>query len=134
MNKRTTPIVREQDVILVRNHIRELCDAIGMNLINQTRLFTAASELVRNVLNYAGSGKVVMELVSINAKNGVKLTFTDEGPGIEDMQKAMQDGYSTGGGMDVGLLGSKRLVSEFDIQSTPGKGTTITIIHWKNGR
>lgn len=80
MNKRTTPIVREQDVILVRNHIRELCDAIGMNLINQTRLFTAASELVRNVLNYAGSGKVVMELVSINAKNGVKLTFTDEGP------------------------------------------------------
>lgn len=134
MNKRTIPIVREQDVILVRIHIRELCDAIGMNLINQTKLFTAASELVRNILNYAGSGKVVMELVSINAKNGVKLIFTDEGPGIEDMQKAMQDGYSTGGGMGVGLPGARRLVSEFDIQSAPSKGTTITIIHWKNGR
>jgi len=134
MNNHTIPIVREQDLILIRNHIQELCAEIGMNLINQTKLITAASELVRNILNYAGTGKIIMEIVSINAKQGIKLIFADEGPGISDLQAAMQDNYSTGGGMGLGLPGARRLVNEFAIQSTPDKGTTVTIIHWQNGR
>lgn len=133
MNSRTIPIVREQDLILIRNHIQELCAEIGMNLINQTKLITAASELARNVLNYAKTGKIIMEIVSIDARQGVRLTFADEGPGIKDVEAALQDGYSTGSGMGMGLPGARRLVNEFSIQSTPGKGTTITIIHFKNG-
>ncbi|MBF9255438.1 anti-sigma regulatory factor [Pontibacter sp. 172403-2] len=133
MSNHTIPIVREQDFILIRSHIQELCAETGMNLINQTKLITAASELVRNILNYAKSGKVMMEIVSINARQGIKLTFTDEGPGIENLQAAMQDGYSTSSGMGLGLPGAKRLVSEFAIQSAPGKGTIVTLIHWKDG-
>ncbi|WP_266206290.1 anti-sigma regulatory factor [Pontibacter kalidii] len=134
MTKDTMQIVREQDVVPFRNRVREMCTKIGMSLVNQTKLITAASELVRNMLKYANGGKVIMETVSKNAQAGIRLVFTDEGPGIADIQQAMRDGFSTGKSLGLGLPGAKRLVSDFDIKSTPGEGTTVTIIHWKNGR
>ena len=134
MTKDTMQIVREQDVVPFRNRVRELSTKIGMSLVNQTKLITAASELVRNMLKYANGGKVLLETISKNAQAGIRLTFTDEGPGIPDVQQAMRDGFSTGKSLGLGLPGAKRLVNEFDIKSMVGQGTTVTIIHWKHGR
>lgn len=134
MTKDTMQIVREQDVVPFRNRVRELSTKIGMSLVNQTKLITAASELVRNMLKYANGGRVLLETISKNAQAGIRLTFTDEGPGIPDVQQAMRDGFSTGKSLGLGLPGAKRLVNEFDIKSTVGQGTTVTIIHWKHGR
>jgi serine/threonine-protein kinase RsbT len=134
MTKDTMQIVREQDVVPFRNRVRELSTKIGMSLVNQTKLITAASELVRNMLKYANGGKITLEIVSRNGQNGVKLTFIDEGPGIENIPQAMQDGFSTGRSLGLGLPGAKRLVNEFDIKSVVGSGTTVTVTHWKNGR
>lgn len=127
-------IVREQDVVPFRNRVKEFSTKIGMSLINQTKLITAASELVRNMLKYANGGKVLIEIISNNALTGIRLTFMDEGPGIADIQAAMKDGFSTAKSLGLGLPGTKRLVNEFDIKSKPGEGTTVTIIHWKHGR
>lgn len=134
MTKDTMEIVREQDVVPFRNRVREFSTKIGMSLVNQTKLITAASELVRNMLKYAKGGKVILEIISSNAKTGVRLTFTDQGPGIPDIALAMKDGFSTGKSLGLGLPGAKRLVNEFDLKSQPGQGTTITVIHWKHGR
>ena len=134
MTKDTMQIVREQDVVPFRNRVRELSTKIGMSLVNQTKLITAASELVRNMLKYANGGKVMLETVSKNAQSGIRLIFTDQGPGITNIQQAMQDGFSTGKSLGLGLPGARRLVNEFDIKSIPGEGTTVTIIHWKHGR
>ena len=134
MTKDTMQIVREQDVVPFRNRVRELSTKIGMSLVNQTKLITAASELVRNMLKYANGGKIILEIISNNGQNGVRLTFVDEGPGIENIQQAMQDGFSTGKSLGLGLPGAKRLVNEFDIKSVVGSGTTVTVTHWKNGR
>lgn len=134
LNKDTMQIVREQDVILFRNRVREFSTKIGMSLINQTKLITAASELVRNMLKYADGGQVYIEIISKNARNGVRLIFVDQGPGIPDIQQAMKDGFSTGKSLGLGLPGAKRLVNEFEIQSNPGEGTRVTVTHWKNGR
>lgn len=134
MTKDTMQIVREQDVVPFRNRVREFAVKIGMSLVNQTKLITAASELVRNMLKYANGGKVILEVISKSAQTGVRLTFVDQGPGISDVKQAMQDGFSTGRSLGLGLPGAKRLVNEFDIQSAPGSGTTVTIIHWKHGR
>jgi serine/threonine-protein kinase RsbT len=133
MSKESMQIVKEQDVILFRNRVKEFATKIGMSILNQTKLITAASELVRNMLKYASGGVVILEIVSKDRTTGVKLTFTDQGPGIADIKLAMQDGYSTGKSLGVGLPGAKRLVNEFDIKSEVGKGTTVTIIRWKNG-
>jgi serine/threonine-protein kinase RsbT len=134
LNKETMQIVREQDVVLFRNRVREYSTKIGMSLVNQTKLITAASELVRNMLKYANGGQVIIEVISKNAQNGVKLSFVDEGPGIADIQQAMRDGFSTGKSLGLGLPGAKRLVNEFEIKSKPGEGTSVMITHWKNGR
>lgn len=134
MTKDTMQIVREQDVVPFRNRVRELSTKIGMSLVNQTKLVTAASELVRNMLKYASGGKIILEIISKSGQNGVRLTFVDEGPGIENIQQAMQDGFSTGRSLGLGLPGAKRLVNEFDIKSVVGSGTTVTVTHWKNGR
>ncbi len=127
-------IVREQDVVPFRNRVRELSTKIGMSLVNQTKLITAASELVRNMLKYGNGGKVMLETISKNAQSGIRLIFEDQGPGIPDVQQAMRDGFSTGKSLGLGLPGAKRLVNEFDIKSAVGEGTTVTIIHWKHGR
>lgn len=134
MTKDTMEIVREQDVVPFRNRVREFSTKIGMSVVNQTKLITAASELVRNMLKYANGGKVILEIISNNAKTGVRLTFADQGPGIPDLSLAMKDGYSTGRSLGLGLPGAKRLVNEFDLKSQPGQGTTVTVIHWKHGR
>ena len=126
-------IVKEQDVVIFRNRVKEYAVKIGMGLVNQTKLITAASELVRNMLKYANGGVTLMEIVSKGRENGIRLTFSDKGPGIENIQLAMKDGFSTGKSLGLGLPGAKRLVSEFDIKSILGEGTTITIIKWKNG-
>lgn len=131
LNKETIKIKTEQDVVLCRQRLKEYATKIGMSLLNQTKLITAASELVRNILAYARQGEVVIEVVSDRLQTGIKATFKDQGPGIADIQKAMQDGYSTNRSMGLGLPGAKRLVNYFDIQSTPGNGTTVTIIRWK---
>jgi serine/threonine-protein kinase RsbT len=104
-----------------------------MSLVNQTKLITAASELVRNMLKYAGGGVTTIEVVSKGRENGVRLIFEDKGPGIPDIAQAMKDGFSTGKSLGLGLPGAKRLASEFEIKSTVGKGTTVTLIKWKNG-
>jgi serine/threonine-protein kinase RsbT len=133
LNKETMLIVKEQDVVLFRNRVKEYAVKIGMGLVNQTKLITAASELVRNMLKYAGGGSVLIEAISNGRDNGVRLTFKDQGPGISNIQQAMKDGYSSGKSLGLGLPGAKRLVSEFDIKSVVDVGTSVTIIKWKNG-
>jgi serine/threonine-protein kinase RsbT len=126
-------ITREQDMVPFRNRVKEAAVKIGMGLVNQTKLITAASELFRNMIRYAGSGEVLIEVISKGRETGIRLTFSDQGPGIADINLAMQDGYSTGKSLGLGLPGTRRLMNEFDLQSTLGVGTTITIVKWKNG-
>jgi serine/threonine-protein kinase RsbT len=126
-------ITREQDVVPFRNRVKEYAVKIGMSLVNQTKLITGASELVRNLLKYGGGGVVTIEVLSRSRDNGIRLTFTDKGPGIPDIKKAMTDGFTTGKSMGLGLPGTKRLMNEFDIQSELGKGTIVTVVKWKNG-
>lgn len=133
LNKETMSILREIDVIPFRNRLKEYAVKIGMSLVNQTKIITAASELARNMLKYANGGKVIIEVVSKGRENGIRLVFKDEGPGIKDISLAMKDGFSTGKSLGLGLPGTKRLVSEFDILSEVGKGTTVTVTKWKNG-
>jgi serine/threonine-protein kinase RsbT len=133
LNKEKISIEKEQDVVLFRNRVKEYAVKIGMGLVNQTKLITAGSELVRNMLKYAGKGIVLIEVVTQGRENGIRLTFTDQGPGIADITLAMKDGYSSGKSLGIGLPGTKRLVSEFDIKSKVNEGTTVTIIKWKNG-
>ena len=133
LNKESMTIVREVDVIPFRNRLKEYAVKIGMGLVNQTKIITAASELARNMLKYANGGKVTIEVISTGRENGIRLTFKDQGPGIADIALAMKDGYSTAKSLGLGLPGTKRLVSEFNIESEVGKGTTVTVIKWKNG-
>lgn len=126
-------IVKELDMVVFRNRLKEFAVKIGMGLVNQTKLITAASELSRNMLRYAGGGVVLIEIINGQRQNGLRVTFSDSGPGIADLNEAMKDGFSTGKSLGLGLPGAKRLVSDFDIKSTVGKGTTITIVKWKNG-
>jgi serine/threonine-protein kinase RsbT len=105
-----------------------------MGLVNQTKLLTAASELVRNMIRYAGGGEVFCEVVSASLlQTGIRLTFIDKGPGIKNIEQAMKDGFSTGKSLGVGLPGAKRLVNSFEISSVLGKGTKVSILKWKNG-
>lgn len=133
LNKETMVISRELDVIPFRNRLKEYAVKIGMSLVNQTKIITAASELARNMLKYANGGKVTIEVVSKGRENGIRMIFKDEGPGIADVGLAMKDGYSTGNSLGLGLPGTRRLVSEFHIESAVGKGTTVTVTRWKNG-
>lgn len=126
-------IMKELDMVVFRNRLKEFATKIGMGLVNQTKLITAASELSRNMLRYAGGGVVLIEIINGQRQNGLRVTFSDTGPGIPDVKEAMRDGFSTGKSLGLGLPGAKRLVNDFDIKSTVGKGTTITITKWKNG-
>lgn len=126
-------ISRENDVVPFRNRVKEYAIKIGMSLLNQTKLITGASELVRNMLKYGGGGVVTIEILSKFRDNGIRLIFEDKGPGIPNIEKAMQDGFTTGKSMGLGLPGTKRLMNEFDIKSDLGKGTKITVVKWKNG-
>lgn len=125
------PLVREQDVVLARQAIRSAARQLGFTIVDQTKLVTAASELARNAVVHGGGGTVVWETVAENGRQGLRLTFNDSGPGIEDTKLAMKDGWTSGTGLGMGLPGAKRLVNEFQLVSKPGVGTTVTIIRWK---
>ncbi|MFI5160664.1 MAG: anti-sigma regulatory factor [Sphingobacteriales bacterium] len=133
LNKDSMPVQREQDVVPFRNRVKEYAIKIKMGLVNQTKLITAASELVRNMLRYGNGGNVLIEVIGRGRDSGIRLTFEDQGPGIPDITAAMRDGYSTGKSLGLGLPGARRLVNEFNIQSEVGKGTRITVIKWANG-
>jgi serine/threonine-protein kinase RsbT len=133
LNKDTMQIMKEQDVVPFRNRVKEYAVKIGLSLVNQTKLITAASELVRNMLKYGGGGIVIIEAITQGRDNGIRVTFIDKGPGIKDIALAMKDGFSSGKSLGIGLPGAKRLVNEFEIKSTLGEGTSVSIIKWKNG-
>lgn len=127
----TRQLTRGDDVVLARQVVREWSVAAGFSLVDQTKLVTAASELARNVIEYGGGGTLRLEALNDGAKRGLRLIFEDQGPGIPDIQQALKDGFTTGGGLGLGLGGAKRLVNEFDIQSRPGEGTRVTIARWR---
>jgi len=120
-----------EDIVAVRQRVRALAVEIGLGLVDQTKVVTAASELARNTLIHGGGGWAVLDLVEKLGRRGVRLTFEDNGPGIADVDRALQDGFSTGSGLGLGLGGAKRLSNEFEITSTPGAGTKIAITRWK---
>ena len=119
------------DIIKARQLVRDCAVLQGLSLVDQTKLVTAASELARNTLVHGGGGEMCLRAVNEGTRRGVQVTFTDQGPGIADVELAMTDGYTTRGGLGLGLSGSKRLVNEFAIESKPGKGTTVRIVRWK---
>ena len=121
----------EQDVVTIRQAVRGWAVEAGFSLIDQTKLVTATSELARNTLVHGGGGAVHMEMVEAGPRRGIRLVFQDEGPGIADLDQALKDGYTTGGGLGLGLSGSRRLVNEFEIHSEPGRGTRVTVVKWK---
>jgi serine/threonine-protein kinase RsbT len=121
----------QNDVLRVRQRVRETAVRLGFSLVEQTKLVTAASELARNTVVHGGGGEVHIEIVDEGTRRGLRLTFEDRGPGIPDIQLAMKDGYTSGGGLGLGLGGAKRLVNDFEIQSKPGEGTRVTISRWK---
>ena len=125
------PVRSEQDIVMSRQKVRALCQELKFSLVDQTKFITAASELSRNTLVHGHGGRMRWELVEQGIKRGLRLHFEDEGPGIADMTLALTDGYTSGGGMGLGLPGSKRLVHEFDIDSAPGRGTRVSITRWK---
>ena len=125
------PIRTQEDIVRVRQATREHAIAHGFSLVDQTKLVTAASELARNTLDYGNGGEVEIARLIDGARKGLRLTFSDQGPGIEDLQKALTDGYSTGGGLGLGLSGARRLSNDFNIDSAPGKGTRVMIARWR---
>jgi serine/threonine-protein kinase RsbT len=125
------PVLSSNDVVQIRHRVRAMTVECGLSLIEQTKIVTAASELARNMVDYGGGGVVTIDLISAGIKRGVRLTFADRGPGIADIPQAMRDGFTSGGGMGLGLGGAKRLSNEFSIDSAPGEGTRITIIRWR---
>jgi serine/threonine-protein kinase RsbT len=127
----TMAVRTSDDVVWVRQAVRARAIEAGFGIVDQTKLVTAASEIARNTVDYGGGGTVVIEILREGTRRGVQLTFSDNGPGITDLKMAMTDGYTTGGGLGLGLSGAKRLSNEFSIESTPGNGTTVTLARWK---
>jgi len=126
----TLPITSGDDVVRVRQKVRVRATEIGLSLVDQTKLITAASELARNTLDYGKGGHADIETIQ-GDRRGVRVIFRDRGPGIPDIQQALTDGFTSGNGLGHGLGGARRLVDDFDIQSAVGAGTTVTIARWK---
>lgn len=129
----TMEIRTSDDIVRVRQRVRDLAVGIGLGLVDQTKIVTAASEIARNTLDYGGGGTARLEVIDDGFRRGLRVTFEDQGPGIADVERAMQDGFTTGGGLGLGLSGAKRLSNEFSIQSAAGAGTRIMIARWKSG-
>ena len=125
------PVRTEEDIVASRQKVRALTQQLKFSLVDQTKMITAASELSRNTVVHGGGGQMRWEVLEQGLKRGLRLHFEDTGPGIPDVQLALTDGWTSGGGMGLGLPGSKRLVHEFDLQSTPGRGTQVSITRWK---
>ncbi|MGE5657672.1 MAG: anti-sigma regulatory factor [Actinomycetota bacterium] len=119
------------EIVLVRQAVRQWAVELGFSLVEQTKMVTAASELARNTLDYGGGGTMKLEALQEGSHRGLRLTFIDSGPGIPDVELALKDGFTTGGGLGMGLGGAKRLVNEFEIVSQPGEGTRVSITRWK---
>lgn len=124
-------LASEADVVRVRQAVRTAAVTAALSLVDQTKLVTATSELARNTLVYGGGGYVMIELLDRDRRRGVAVEFVDEGPGIADVELAMTDGWTSGSGMGLGLSGAKRLVDEFDLETEPGRGTTVRVTKWK---
>lgn len=130
LKSETVPIANASDVVFARQTARAWAIEIGFNLVDQTKIVTAASELARNTLDYGRGGTMLLEILENGIRRGLRLTFEDSGPGIPDIERALQDGYTTGNGLGLGLSGSRRLMNEFDIESSE-KGTRISVVRWK---
>ncbi len=130
LSTETVPVRTEPDIAMVRRTVRERATELGFGLFDLTKLVTAASELGRNALTHGGGGTMVVEVLADDLRRGLRLIFEDHGPGIPDLELAMTDGYTTLGGMGLGLSGSKRLVQEFEIVSQVGEGTRVTVTRW----
>ncbi|GAA2142102.1 hypothetical protein GCM10009844_12960 [Nocardioides koreensis] len=124
-------LASEADVVRVRQAVRAAAVAATFSLVDQTKLVTATSELARNTLVYGGGGRVLVQTVDRDRRRGVLVEFVDEGPGIPDVDLAMTDGWTSGSGLGLGLSGAKRLVDEFDLETAPGKGTSVRVTKWK---
>ena len=127
----TVPLRSQQDVVMARQLVRKLTQDLKFGLVDQTKFVTAASELARNAVIHGGGGEMCWEIVEGGGRTGLKLSFQDSGQGIANLELAMMDGWTSGGGLGMGLSGAKRLVNEFEIQSEPGKGTRVAITRWK---
>jgi serine/threonine-protein kinase RsbT len=125
------PVASDSDVVNVRQRVRALAVEAGFSLVDQTKVVTAASELARNTVVHGRGGVVDLELLVEGPRRGVRLTFTDHGPGIPDVERALKDGYTTGGGLGLGLGGARRLSNEFELRSRPGEGTVVRIARWR---
>lgn len=127
----TLPLRTSEEVVLMRQAARKWAVALGFSIVDQTKIVTAASELARNTVIHAGGGTAFIEHVVNGARKGLRLVFEDQGPGIPDLELALKDGYTTGGGLGLGLSGSKRLMNEFYIETKIGAGTKVTVVKWK---
>ena len=127
----TLEIRSGDDVVKARQEVRARAVEVGLSLVDQTKIITAASELARNTLDYGGGGTMRVERIDDGIRKGIRLIFEDQGPGITDIERALTDGYTTGGGLGLGLSGAKRLSNEFQITSNPGQGTRVVIARWK---
>ncbi len=127
----TITVTTEQHMVRVRQGARQFAVEIKLSLVDQTKIVTAASELARNLLIYGGGGEVTLELIEEGGRKGLRIHFNDAGPGIQDVEQALRDGYTSGQGMGLGLGGARRLVNEFSLRSKPGEGTHVTITRWK---
>ena len=125
------PLQSDLDVVKVRQRVRDWAVQSGFSLVDQTKIVTAASELARNVIQHGGGGSARLESLNDDCRRGLRIVFEDQGPGIPDIERALQDGFTSGGGLGLGLGGAKRLVNDFVIRSAPGEGTTITVVKWK---
>lgn len=125
------PLRTEQDIVLARQAVRKMTQELHFSLVDQTKMVTAASELARNTLIYGGGGQLKFEIREEGGRKGLRLAFSDQGPGIPNLELAMMDRWTSGSGLGMGLPGTKRLVNEFEIESVVGQGTTVTITRWK---
>lgn len=125
------PIYSQNDIVYARHAVRDWAQQLKFTIVEQTKIVTAASELARNAFEYGRGGTMTLESLDDGIKKGLRLIFEDKGPGIENMELALTDGYTTGGGLGMGLTGARRLVNEFDISSRVGEGTKVTITKWK---
>lgn len=125
------PLRSDEDVVRARRKVRELAQRAGLRLVDQTKLVTAVSELARNTVIHGGGGSLSAGLIEANGRVGVWATFEDQGPGIEDVELAFSDGYSTGNGLGLGFGGARRLVGDFEVRSSRGEGTYVRVVTWR---
>lgn len=128
---KVTTVRSDLDIVTARSVARDIAKSQGFGAVDQARIATAVSELARNIFLYADSGKVTSKPVERGSRKGIEVVFEDQGPGIDNLDQVMQDGYTTSRGMGMGLPGARRLMDEFEIQSTPGVGTTIVCRKWR---